>query len=64
MIEQHLIEINTKSNFVDAPKTEGIHMSSEYLEKLFLKAEKENPIRLETLDKLEKLDNFITKNFK
>lgn len=58
------IEINTKSSFIDAPKTEGIHMSSEYLEKLFLKAEKENPIRLETLDKLEKLDNFITKNFK
>ncbi len=58
------IEINTKSSFIDAPKTEGIHMSSEYLDKLFIKAQTENQIRQETLEKLEKLDSFITTNFK
>ncbi|MCD4827031.1 MAG: hypothetical protein K8Q99_04560 [Acholeplasmataceae bacterium] len=58
------IEINTKSSYIDAPKTEGIHMSSEYLEKLFNGAQKDNPLRIETLDKLETLDKFITKNFK
>lgn len=58
------IEINTKSSYIDAPKTEGVHMSSEYLEKLFTDAIKDNPLRLETLEKLEKLDEFITKNLK
>lgn len=58
------IEINTKSSYIDAPKTEGVHISSEYLEKLFSEALKDNPLRIETLDKLETLDKYITKNFK
>ena len=58
------IEINTKSSFIDAPKTEGVRMSSDYLNKLYKQAQEDHPIRVETLKKLEKLDDFITLNFK
>ena len=58
------IEINTKSSFIDAPKTEGVRMSSDYLNKLYKQAIEDHPLRVETLTKLEKLDDFITVNFK
>jgi hypothetical protein len=56
--------INTKADFIDAPKTKPISMSHEYLKNLFAQASKEFPISPKTLDNLVKLDQFITKNFK
>ena len=38
--------------------------SSDYLNQLYKQAQEDNPIRVETLTKLEKLDDFITVNFK
>lgn len=58
------IEINSKSNFIDAPDTEGITMSFEYLNQLFKIAMHENAISRHTMDRLEKLDSFITEKFK
>ena len=56
--------INTKADFIDAPKTQPITMNHEYLKNLFAEAHKEYPISPKTLDNLTKLDQFITKNFK
>ena len=58
------IEINTKSEFIDAPLTDGIVMHHEYLQSLFKKAQEEHQISQNALENLEKLDSFITKNFK
>ncbi len=58
------IEMNTKSSFIDAPDTENITMSYEYLNQLFKIAIHDNGISKHTMDRLEKLDQFITDNFK
>ncbi len=58
------IEINAKAAFIDAPVTEGITMSFEYLNQLFKIAIHENAISKHTMDRLEKLDTFITEKFK
>ncbi|MCF7930924.1 MAG: hypothetical protein K9L02_05405 [Acholeplasmataceae bacterium] len=58
------IEINTKSSFIDAPETENITMTYEYLNQLFKIAIHENGISKHSMDRLEKLDLFITENFK
>ncbi|HKL60843.1 MAG TPA: hypothetical protein VJY66_00525, partial [Acholeplasma sp.] len=58
------IIMNTKAAFVDAPPTDGITMSHEYLESLFKAAQLANPISPKTMDNLEKLDDFIAAKFK
>lgn len=58
------IEINTKSEFIDAPATDGVIMHRDYLQSLFVKAQDEHPMTPFALENLEKLDSFITKNFK
>jgi hypothetical protein len=58
------IVMNEKAEFVDAPFTENITMSFEYIENLFKKAGEENQISPKGLDGLAKLDNFIAKAFK
>ncbi|HAX03475.1 MAG TPA: hypothetical protein DEA30_07000 [Acholeplasmataceae bacterium] len=58
------IEINTKSEFIDAPLTDGIVMNHQYLASLFVSAQEEHPLSPLAKENLEKLDNFITKNFK
>ena len=58
------IEINTKSEFIDAPPTDGISMSHQYLNGLFKKAQEDFPLSPFAKENLEKLDHFITKNFK
>jgi hypothetical protein len=58
------IEINAKSSFIDAPATEGVTMSYDYLYDLFQTAQKEHPLSIKAQENLEKLDNFITKNLK
>jgi predicted transport protein len=58
------IEINTKSEFIDAPLTDSITVSHHYLDQLFAKAHEDFPLSPYAMENLEKLDHFITKNFK
>ncbi len=58
------IEINTKSQYIDAPDTEGVVMNYDYLVDLFRQANKDYPLSIKAIENLEKLDNFITKAFK
>lgn len=58
------IIMNSKAEFVDAPYTEGVTMSHEYLKTLFDAAWKAHPISPKALDNLGKLDDFIAQKFK
>lgn len=58
------IEINAKAAYIDAPQTEGVTISFDYLQDLFRQANKDHSISLKALENLEKLDAFITINFK
>lgn len=58
------IEMNRKAPYIDAPYTEPISMSHEYLDTLFQKAHSTYQISQKSLTSLEKLDDFIAKNFK
>ncbi len=58
------IEINAKAAYIDAPQTEGVMISNDYLQDLFRQANKDHSISLKALENLEKLDAFITTNFK
>jgi hypothetical protein len=58
------IEINAKAAYIDAPQTDGVYMSHEYLADLFRNASKDHAMSLKALENLEKLDSFITKNLK
>ncbi len=58
------IEINTKASYIDAPQTEGITFSNDYLQDLFRIASKDHALSIKAIENLEKLDHFITQNFK
>jgi len=58
------IEINAKAAYIDAPQTEGVMISNDYLQDLFRQANKDHSISLKALENLEKLDAFITMNLK
>jgi hypothetical protein len=58
------IEINAKAAYIDAPQTEGITLSFDYLRDLFRVSYKDHPLSMKALENLEKLDTFITKNLK
>eukprot|EP01156_Anaeramoeba_ignava_P017840 Anaeramoba_ignava/a90141_120.p2 GENE.a90141_120~~a90141_120.p2 ORF type:complete len:513 (-),score=4.93 a90141_120:4210-5748(-) len=58
------IVINTKADYIDAPETESITISNDYLQELFKAAIDENKLSLKAVKNLERLDNFITENFK
>lgn len=58
------IEINIRADYIDAPPTDGVNMSWEYLEKLFKEAEKTHPLSPNALSNLDKLDEFIARKFK
>ena len=58
------IVINNKAEFIDAPYTENVNLTYDYLQELFKKAQSENQISNATLDQFKKLDEFIQANFK
>ena len=58
------IEINSKAEYVDAPATECVTISFDYLQELFRQAVVDHAISIKALDNLEKLDLFVTKNLK
>lgn len=58
------IEMNARIDAIDAPITESIHMSFEYLNDLFEQAKMEYALSQKALINLDKLDKFITARFK
>jgi hypothetical protein len=57
------IIINTKASYIDAPVTDNIVMSFEYLDNLFKAAERDYPMSPKMADNLAKLDLFVTSKF-
>ncbi|MFP4478988.1 MAG: hypothetical protein ACLFPM_06100 [Candidatus Izemoplasmatales bacterium] len=57
------IEMNNKAIPIQAPTTEGIHVTHDYLRELFDQAQDTNMISQKTMDNLIKLDEFITEKF-
>jgi hypothetical protein len=57
------IVINTKHPYIDAPMTDNIVLSYEYLDNLFKAAENDYPLSPKMADNLAKLDMFITAKF-
>ncbi len=58
------IVINNKADYIDAPYTESVEISFEYLEELFKKAQSELSISNLTLENFKKVDNFVQEKFK
>lgn len=58
------IEMNKRADLVDAPYTENVRVTYDYLIRLFKKAEEDEQISLKSIKNIELLDNFITDNFK
>ena len=58
------IEMDTKAAVFEAPETESIKMSYNYIIQLFEKAKKEYPLSEKNKENIEKLDEFITRYFK
>lgn len=58
------LEMDARAELIDAPYTENINMSYEYMEHLFQEGIKENPLDGKLVEKIQKLDEFITKAFK
>ena len=58
------IVINNKADYIDAPYTESVELSFDYLDELFKKAQSENSLSNLTLENFKKLDNFVQEKFK
>ena len=58
------IEMNHRAEFIDAPYTDQINMSYDYLKELFQQGRAANPISQESINKLLKLDEFVAEKFK
>ena len=59
-----VIEMNVRANYVDAPFTQPITMSFDYIDKLFETAIEDYSLSNKTLENIQKLDKFILDNFK
>jgi hypothetical protein len=58
------IDINDKGMKFDAPLTEGLKLSSKYVESLFEKSKIDHPVSQEILDKMEEMDNYVIEHFR
>lgn len=58
------IVINNKADFIDAPYTEQVHVTYEYLDELFEEAIKNIEISQKSIAAFSKLDEYIQHNFK
>src|SRR5690606_20251867 len=57
------IELSVKADYIDAPFTESMDRTYDYIEGLFKQAWQEHPISQNAPEHLDKLDKFITENF-
>lgn len=58
------IEMDARAELIDAPYTENVNMNYEYMEHLFQEGIKAYPLDAKLVEKIQKLDEFITKEFK
>ncbi|MGM9972170.1 MAG: hypothetical protein ACI35W_07155 [Anaeroplasmataceae bacterium] len=58
------IVINHKAELVDAPYTENVQMSFEYLDELFKQAQRDIQLSTRVMENFAKLDEFIQEKFK
>lgn len=58
------ISLNEKGQYFDAPVTDTVNISYDYLQSLYDKAIAENPLSAKATEKLNKLDEFIQTKFK
>ncbi len=58
------ININSKGVAFDAPETEPLSLSAKHLDSLFLKAQEENVVSEETIQKLDLLDDYVILHFR
>ena len=58
------IEMNHRAEYIDAPFTDKINMSYDYLKELFQNGRAQHPITQDSLNKLLKIDEFIAEKFK
>jgi hypothetical protein len=58
------IDINDKGQKFDAPLTEGMKLSSKYVESLFDKSKEDHPVSEEVLKKIEEMDNYVIEHFR
>lgn len=56
--------LNERAKYFDAPFTEPINLSYDYLQKLFDEAIQMHSLSLKNLENLDKVDEFIQENFK
>ncbi len=58
------IDLNTKGSYIDAPLTENMQVSYDYIESLFIKAQNTISISTDTFKKITLFDEFIQSKFK
>ncbi len=58
------IDINDKGERFDAPVTSSMQISSTYLESLFTEAKEKYPVSEETMNNIEKMDNYVIEHFR
>ena len=58
------IAIDDKCEAFEAPETDGMHVSYEYLNSLFEEAAATNPVSDETLEKIAQLDRYVIDHFR
>ena len=58
------ISLNERGEYFDAPITDSVNISYDYMDSLYSKALKDYAISNDSLEKLQKLDDFIQKKFK
>ncbi len=58
------ININEKGAPFEAPVTEGMNLSSKFLESLFQEAYQKHPVSQECLDKIELMDDYVIEHFR
>lgn len=56
--------LNERAKYFDAPFTDSINLSYDYLHKLFNEATEQYSISLKSLDNLDKVDEYVQDNFK
>jgi 5-methylcytosine-specific restriction endonuclease McrBC GTP-binding regulatory subunit McrB len=58
------IVINNKADYIDAPYTDSVNLTFEYLDEQFKKAQSEKGISNSTMENFKKVDLFIQEKFK
>lgn len=58
------IELNERAEAFECEPQEKCHITCEHLQEMFAKAKEEHPISSDTIEKMEKLDNYLQTRFK